>query len=91
MGNQALHTLSLQYIRGQISKPEYRQRRRQIINEATGFTGTDVTEPETVVKKSGTPEYITTENSTTETGPLLKAGIISAIIVVMIIVLYTAI
>lgn len=80
MSNQALKTLCQQYVRGEISKPEYRQRRKQIIDEATGIVEVD----------TGT-EYPAVDQKVAHSIPLKKAGIISAIIVVMILILYSAI
>lgn len=77
MGNQALKALSLQYIRGEISKPEYRQQRKQIIDEATSF-----------IKPEPGDANKTPEQRDAQSSPLFKAGLISALVVAMILVLY---
>ena len=77
MSNEALQALSLKYIRGEISKPEFRQRRRDIINEATGVVNSDAPseQPAPVIKNNQAPS-------------LLKASVISAIVVGTLIALY---
>lgn len=87
MGNQALQALSVQYIRGEISKPEYRQQRKQIIDEATGFV-------ETIAEPDSDPEVVrqtdTSAPNSSQPTPLLKVGVISVIIIAIIAILYTA-
>lgn len=80
MANDALQTLSQKYIRGEISKPEYRQHRKEIINQATG-----------TVSNEALPEKHKTTVKITRTTLILKASVISAIVVGTLIVLYAAI
>jgi hypothetical protein len=75
MGNEALETLLKQYTRGDIAKPEYRQRRKDIINQATGFV-----EPVS-------PEQSPSNVSLASGNILLKVGVISAIVVGAVIVI----
>jgi len=69
MGNVALETLLKQYTRGEIAKPEYRQRRKDIINEATGYV-----EP-------ASPKQSPSNASSKPGNILLKVGVISALVV----------
>ena len=78
MGNKALQSLALQYIRGEISRPEYLQQRKHIIDEATGYI-----ESESPLEN----EQPATDNR--QTNPLLRAGLISAIVVVALLVFYS--
>lgn len=79
MGNDALKNLSLLYLRGELSKPEYRQQRREIIDGMTGNS-----DPE-VIHSNKDPAA-----AQGQTHPLLKAGIISLLVVVGLLALYSA-
>lgn len=79
MSNNALQELALKYIRGEISKPEYRQQRKEIIDKATGYI-----EPETAPQPADPP------HANKQSNPLIKASVISAIVLATLLVLYSS-
>lgn len=84
MGNKTLQALSLQYARGEIAKPEYRQKRAIIINQTTGIVAPDSTEPVQSIENS------TAVPLRTESTLFLKAGVISAVVIATLILAYVA-
>lgn len=88
MANHALQELSKRYVRGEFSRPEYRQQRRKIIDDATGVKSsvpsgveTDA-QPEPASQKAGS-------NNLFSNVLFKKASVVSAIIVATLILLYS--
>ena len=79
MGNDALKNLSHQYMRGEISEPEYRLQRREIINQLTGFV-----DPESAHSINNSSAQPLRANA------FLKASLVSIAVVIGLLVLYSA-
>ena len=82
MGNKTLQALSLQYARGEITKPEYRQKRAIIINQTTGNVDPDSPEPVQQLQNS-TPLPLRSESTL-----FLRAGVISVVVIATLILAY---
>ncbi len=82
MGNDKLQTLSQQYVRGEIAKPEYRQKRARIIDEVTGAHPREniAAEPEQIPPLSKLPD---------KSNLYLKAGVISAVVIGALILVFS--
>jgi len=85
MGNDALQALSKRYAHGEISRPEYRLQRQIIIDQVTGYIreNSNETNEADIIRP--------TAHSTPAPKPFLKAGVISAAIVVILILMYVTI
>lgn len=86
MGNEKLQALSRQYIRGEIAKPEYRQKRAKIINDTTGDSAT---EPSESVSATHTRDSASV-NRQIDSSLIKKVGVISAVIFVSLIIVFIA-
>ena len=88
MGNEKLQALSQQYARGEIAKLEYRQKRTEIIDEATGAS---LQETATSIELTQTPVYSNLPNPSTvySSTVYLRVGIISVVIIGALILVFT--
>ena len=75
MGNEALDTLAREYIRGELSTSDYRERRKAVIDEITGYVN---------------PDSSNTSDSTSGNKIVLKVGVISAVIVATLLLVLVA-
>jgi len=81
-GNEDLQELSKKYFRGEISKPEYRLHRQKIIDELTGAAEDNSSQ------RVDTPQSPTHTRHPPDTNIALKAGVITAAVVVTLILMY---
>ena len=85
MGSEKLQALSKQYALGEIAKPEYRQKRKNIINQATGEAA------QTPSNSVASTHDSTPASTQIESSIIKKAGVISVVIVATLIIVYIAI
>jgi len=80
----ALRELSHRYMRGEISKPEYRQTRATFINQITGFVSEESTKNDDLSIEPGNTIPLRSSS-------FVKAGFISAVIAIMLVILFIVI